>query len=290
MHLERTVADQAATDRVQRGVADNARLPRELAAEDAITAVMCALMDRLTAGEAHYLIEAMPASMRPFFATCVRHRAGQPTMRIDHVEFLERVAEHLGVTPAHAELVCEVVFDAVRSELPDKLVDDVAHQLPRGLQQLWLAGPRIEPLPEEATLSSQDARLAIEEEIERSVALPAGIGSMEAFSAVMCALVARVSGGEARELAAGLPVTLRGLVERDAKDRAEEPEVFECDELLRRVATHLSLDPAEVEPIVRAVFGAVRRVLPEKATSDVASQLPVSLRELWEGEARPTRA
>ncbi|MBX3261776.1 MAG: DUF2267 domain-containing protein [Labilithrix sp.] len=283
MHLERSVADQAATDRVQRSVAVNARLPRDLAPEDAITAVMCVLMDRLTAGEAHHLLEAMPASMRPFFSTCVRHRVGQPTQRLDRVAFLERVAEHLGVTPSHAELVCEVVFDAVRSELPDKLVDDVAHQLPRGLQQLWLAGPRFEPPPEEATLSSQDARLAIEEEIERSVALPPGVASIDAFSAVMCALAARVSGGEARELAAGLPVTLRGVVERCTLHRGEESEVFDRDELLRRVAAHLSIDPAEAEPIVRAVFDAVKRVLPEKATTDIASQLSVDLRALWEG-------
>ncbi len=283
MHLERSIADRAATERVQRSVAGSARLPRDLAPEDAIAAVMCALMDRLTAGEAHHLLDAMPASMRPFFSTCVRHRVGQPAQRLDRVAFLERVAEHLGVTPSHAELVCEVVFDAVRSELPDKLVDDVAHQLPRGLQQLWLAGPRFESPPEEATLSAEDARLAIEEEIERSVALPSGVTSIDAFSAVMCTLAARVSGGEARELAAGLPATLRGVVERCSLHRAEESEVFDRDELLRRVAAHLSLEPAEVEPIVRAVWGAASRVLPEKATRDVASQLPVDLRALWDG-------
>jgi uncharacterized protein (DUF2267 family) len=283
MHLERSAADQLATDRVRRTVAASARLPADLVADDAIAAVMCTLMDRLTAGEAHHVIDALPVSMRPLFAACVRHRIGQPTLKLDHVEFLRRVAEHLGVTPAHAELVCEVVFEAVRSELSDKLVDDVAHQLPRGLQELWLAGPRVEPPAEEAILSSDDARLAVEEEIERSVALPPGVTSAAAFSAVMCALAARISGGETRELAFGLPMTLRGLVDRCTRHRAEEGEVFGHEELLRRVATHLLLEPSDAEPITRAVFRATKRVLPERVTVDIASQLPVDLRALWEG-------
>ncbi len=283
MHLERNQADQAATDRVRSSIASNARLPSELAPEDAISAVMCALVDRLTAGEAHYLFDALPASMRSLFATCVRHRTGQPTMKLDRVDFLERVAEHLGVTPAHAEIICEVVFEAVRCELPDKLADDVAHQLPRGLQELWLVRRmRVEAPPAEATLAADEARRAIEEEIAAKAPLPAGVTSGDAFSAVMCALSQRVSRGEARELVLGLPETMRGLLERCAAHRSEESDVFGRDELLRRVALHLQLDPAEVEPIARAVFTAVKRILPEKAAFDIGSQLPVDLRELWE--------
>ena len=282
MHLERSEADQAATERVTSSVASTARLPPDVPVEDAIAAVMCTLVDRLTAGETHYLFEALPASMRPLFASCVRHRTGQPTMKLDRVEFLERVAEHLGVTPAHAEIICEVVFDAVRSELPDKLVGDVAHQLPRGLQELWLAGRRIEPAPAEATLSADEARRRVEQEIHEDVALPEGVTSADAFSAVMCTLSQRVSRGEARELVLGLPETLRGLVDRCAKHRSEESDVFGRDELLRRIAVHLELEPSAAEPIVRAVFAATKRVLPERAIFDIGSQLPVDLRELWD--------
>ncbi len=282
MFLERTQADEAATERVTSAVASSARLPPEVLAEDAIASVMCALVDRLTAGETHHLFEALPSSMRSLFATCVRHRGGQPTMKLDRAAFLERVAEHLGVTPAHAEIVCETVFDAVRNELPDELVGDIAHQLPRGLQELWLSGPRIESRPAEATLSAVDARRMALEAIDDSVALPEGVMSADAFAAVMCSLSQRVSGGEARELVLGLPETMRGLVDRCALHREEEADVFGHDELLRRVAVHLQLDPGSVEPIVRAVFAAVKRVLPEKATFDIGSQLPLDLRDLWE--------
>ncbi|MDF2694817.1 MAG: hypothetical protein K0S65_3200, partial [Labilithrix sp.] len=263
-------------------VAATARLPRDLTAEDAVTAVMCTLVDRLTAGEVHNLVLALPPSISPLFTTCVRHRIGQPTTKLDRVEFLRRVAEHLAVTPAHAELVCELVFDAVRSELPDKLVDDIAHQLPKGLQELWLSGPRLEPVPEEATLGAADARLAIEEEIERATSLPESVTSDDAFSAVMGALAARLSGGEVRELSCGLPDTLRVLFDRVCEGRREEGEVYGRDELVRRAARELHVEADVALPIVRAVFRATKRILPGKATFDVTSQLPVDIRALWE--------
>ena len=260
----------------------SARLPSDVAPEDAISAVMCALVDRLTAGQAHHLFDALPAPMRSLFTTCVRHRTGQPTMKLDRVDFLERVAEHLGVTPAHAEIICEAVFEAVRCELPDKLAADVAQQLPRGLQELWLARRRVEAPPAEATLPADEARSAIAAEIAENTQLPAGVTSGDAFSAVMCALSQRVSRGQARELVLGLPETMRGLVDRCALHRSEESDVFGRDELLRRVAAHLQLELSEAEPVVRAVFTAAKRILPEKATIDIGSQLPVDLRDLWE--------
>src|SRR5687767_12208699 len=101
---------------LRHSVASAARLPATLAADDAIAAVMCTLTSRITAGEAHELLEALPRTVRSFFEICVIHREGLPTLKLDRAEFLDRVAEHLGVTPAHAELVCAVVFDAIRSE------------------------------------------------------------------------------------------------------------------------------------------------------------------------------
>jgi uncharacterized protein (DUF2267 family) len=282
MHVERPIEHQNATERVKSSVTESARLPRDLPAEDAIAAVMCTLMDRLTAGEVHNLVDALPASLRPLFTTCVWHRTGQPTMKLDRVDFVRRVAEHLAVTPAHAELVCEIVFEAVRSELPEQVVRDVAHQLPKALQQLWLAQPHLERVSEEAILDTDDAKLAIEEEIERSAVLPKGVTSDDAFAAVMCALAGRLSGGEVREISAGLPETLRGLFDRCSQHR-EEAEAYGRSELVRRVASHLAVDVNDAQPILRAVFRAVKRVLPHKATDDITSQLPVDVRELWEG-------
>lgn len=256
-------------------------MPSDLDIDEAISAVMCALTERITAGEAHELLEAVPPTVRAFFEVCVIHREGRPTTKLDRAEFLERVAEHLGVTPAHAELASEAVFAAIRSELPDEIARNVAQQLPRGLAQLWLAPPRFDA-PAEATIAEDEARRSVESHIAAEVALPFDVTSAEAFAAVMCALSQRLSGGEARELLLGLPVPLRRLVDRCMAHRPEPSATFGKDELVRRVTEHVRMTPSEAEALVRATFAGVKRVLPEKVVHDVESQLPFDVRELWE--------
>jgi uncharacterized protein (DUF2267 family)/mannose-6-phosphate isomerase-like protein (cupin superfamily) len=269
--------DRDARDRFVHRVAAHAMLPRDVSAVAASTAVMCALAERLTAGEAHGLLEALPRSLRPFFERGVLHRGGSG--KLDRAELLDRVANDLGVTPAHAERVCAVVFDAVRHELPSKLIDDVAHQLPRDLQALWLArrgGARAA-----RALTEDDAR-GILDRIGRCVELPAGTTADGAFAAVMGALCARLSGGQARDVLLGLPTGVRPLLEPRVALREESAPVFGRDELLERIAAELDTSVAAAEPIARVVFAAVRRVLPEKEVGDVASQLPAELVELWQ--------
>jgi uncharacterized protein (DUF2267 family) len=273
-HLERD-----ARDRFVHHVAAHASLPGHVTAAGATAAVMCTLTERLTAGEAHELLEALPRSLRPLFERCIIHRAQPAVARMSRAEFLDRVAQHLGVTPAHAELVCSAVFEAVSAELPSKLVADVAHQLPRDLQDLWLSSggsaDRARALPPD------DAR-TIFDEIERCVELPAGTTVEKAFSAVMCTLCDRISGGEARDVVLGLPQSVRPLIEQCVARRTEAVAVFNREELLQRVALRLGVQPATAEPVARAVFAAVTRVLPEREVRNVSSQLPAELAELWQ--------
>jgi uncharacterized protein (DUF2267 family) len=184
------------------------------------------------------------------------------------------------VTPAHAESICAAVFDALRVELPPKLLDDVAHQLPRDLQALW-SSPRTIGTGA-APLTKDDARREVFDEIEKRAQLPAGTSAADAFSAVMCVLCGRISGGEVRDVLLSLPTNLRPLVERCAAHRSEPAAVFDKQELLKRVAAHLGVATAAAESVARAVFAAVKRLLPEKEVRDVASQLPPELVELWQ--------
>jgi uncharacterized protein (DUF2267 family) len=256
----------------------HASLPRHISAGEAISAVMCALTERLTSGEAHELLEALPRSVRPLFARCDGHRGRRPVAKLDRAEFLDRVARHLAVTPAHAELVCAAVFEAVSDELPPKLADDVAHQLPRDLQELWL-------YPQPYTLGSpvltQDDAREVLDAIATRVELPAETTPADAFAAVMCALCDRLSGGEARDVLLGLPLSVRPLIEHCVEHRAEPSAVFDRAQLLRRIGAHLGASDHVAIDIARAVFAAVKRVLPEKEVQDVASQLPADLVELW---------
>lgn len=268
-------------DRFVLHVAAHAALPGDVTAVAAISAVMCALTERLTAGEAHKLLEAVPRGLRPLFERCVVHRAGPIARKIDRAEFLDRVARHLGVTPAHAELVCSAVFDAVSAELSPKLIDDVAHQLPHGLQELWLSA---RGLPGPARVVTEETARELLSEIERGVELPAGATVEGAFASVMCALCDRISGGEARDVLLSLPESLRPLLSQCVSRRAEPAVVFDRAELLQKIATHLGTEPSAAESIARVVFRAVRRVLPEKEVRDVASQLPVDLIDLWQSQ------
>ena len=281
MPSARAHTDQKATNRVRRTIAEHALLPPEVTVEAAIAAVMCTLTERLTAGEAHELVDALPRTLRPMFVACALHRQGRPTMKWDRAEFLARVAGHLDVTPAHAEIVCEAVFEAVRSELPERLIEAITAQLPHGLKGLWLAVPPASPIPE-TVLSEDEARRVIEDATREAAPLPPGVDAADAFAAVMCALSQRLSGGEARDVLLGLPNTLRPLLDRCILHRSEPGAVFGRAELVRRIGEHAHIGPAAAEAIASAVFGAVKRVLPEKAVLDVASQLPGDILDLWE--------
>jgi uncharacterized protein (DUF2267 family)/quercetin dioxygenase-like cupin family protein len=280
-------------DRVVGRVEEHAALPAQLTGMAVIPVVVGVLLDRLTPGEAHELLEALPPSLRALFERRRERRAARLAARIDRAELVDRVARHLGVTPAHAELVSVAVFVALREELPPKLVDNVAHQLPRDLQDLWLA-PAPSGAPKHVP-TTDDARQILDV-IQRDAELPPGTSAENAFSAVMCALCDRISGGEARDLLLGLPESVRPLLERCVVHRGEPSAVFDRDQLLQRIAAHLGTEPSTAERITRAVFAAVRRVLPEKEILDVASQLPAELVDLWQPDgakkrdARPARA
>jgi uncharacterized protein (DUF2267 family) len=264
-----------------RDVASRAALPVEVTAEAATTAVMCALIQRLTPGQAHTLIQALPGPVATLFGTCVQHRAG-PVSNIDRPELLETIAEHLGVTPARAEAICRAVLGAVRDELPVDVAAKIAVQLPADLEKLWWSRP---DLPESPVIPSEEVgnlRARVLAEIERSAPdLPQGIDGAAALTGVMCIFSQRMSGGEARRMFLSLPASLRSLVDTCMLHRSESVETFDRDELLLAVAAHLGTDTGRAEPIVRAVLRAVKQYLPAEDIDDAASQLPRDLRAIW---------
>jgi uncharacterized protein (DUF2267 family) len=93
---------------------------------------------------------------------------------------------------------------------------------------------------------------------------------------VLTTLAERISGGEARDLAALLP--------DEAKDwlvQADEPaEGFDADEFVRRVARRAQVDTRRAEDVARAVLVTVREAAPADEFDDVISQLPADYRPL----------
>jgi uncharacterized protein (DUF2267 family) len=134
--------------------------------------------------------------------------------------------------------------------------------------------------PAHAPLAAEPRRRFVE--VVETEALPPGVTAAAAFSAVMCAVSERLSGGEVREAPPSLPEGFRQLVDRCMLHRGEPGIVFGRDGLVDRVAEHLAIDDEDAVPIIRAVFRAVKNVLPWTEVIDVASHLPTELRELWQ--------
>lgn len=279
---ERTEPDPTETrDRFLQGIARQALLPGHVGAATAATVVVCTLATRLTRGQAHQLLGALPLALQPLFRPCIAHRFGT-VVALDDARFLERIADRLHVTPAHAERICDAVFRAVRADLPAAVLDHVTGQLPHDLRDLW-SGTR--PVPTVA-LTPLDARHALLTEIAEHAPLPAGVTAVDAFAAVMCIFTQRLSGGEARDVLLGLPDALHPLIARCVRHRDEPGAVFDRDQLLRSVADDLGTAPPLAEWIILAVFAAVQHALPAKEVRDVARQLPADLGALWTAAGR----
>lgn len=259
-------------------IADRVTLPRDITPEVAVSATMGNLVARLTAGEAHNVLYALPDAVGELLARVVSAREGIPVDTFGRAQFLERVAEDLGVTPVYAEAICRVVFDAVEARLPPEEIDHVANQLPHGLKELWLEHGAIQQQVPADAEAARDEALAY---VAEHGGLPDDVSPEQAVATVLSRFSARLSGGEAIELFLAIPDRLRVLFSRAVLHRAEEAETFDRDELLRRVAGDLGAEIEQAEPITSAVFKAVQRVIPRHAIDDVASQLPEDLRSLW---------
>jgi uncharacterized protein (DUF2267 family) len=112
------------------------------------------------------------------------------------------------------------------------------------------------------------------------------VGGMEpsiaecAAVAVLSALERRILPTEAKDLEAQLP---RRLVEflPPLELRPQRARRFGREEFLQSVAEDLLKPVEEVEPLVRAVFRAMRDLISEGEAEDVASNLPPDLQALW---------
>ncbi len=112
--------------------------------------------------------------------------------------------------------------------------------------------------------------------------LPRRAEAARVVEAVMCALAQRIAHADFDDLREHLPEPFKTRLlpcERHAavpRRRFLGPEDF-----YEVVAEDLDRDPAEIEPLVRAVFAAVRTQLSEADAEDVGSELPHELQVLW---------
>lgn len=111
-------------------------------------------------------------------------------------------------------------------------------------------------------------------DLERIGEMPKELAERAAV-AVLSVLERRIFPSGARHLEAQLPSKLRELLIHLSQRRFGRAAFFQM------VADELSMDPQKVEPIVRAVFRAVRIKISDGEAQDVAAELPKDLAELW---------
>lgn len=113
----------------------------------------------------------------------------------------------------------------------------------------------------------------------------AGLGSAQRAEqiavTVLGMLEQRISATEARDLNEELPWALRDLLRRFEQHPRTRPEQFSREEMLARLGAALDIEAAECERVTRAVLQAARSLLSEREASDVASQIPKDMQDLW---------
>ena len=120
---------------------------------------------------------------------------------------------------------------------------------------------------------SLDASAAADFVLEPSLAECAAV-------AVLRALERRILPAEAKDLEAQLPRRLVDFLP-PLEQRPQRPRRFGKEEFLQTVADDLEKPVEEMEPVVRAVFRAMRDLISEGEANDVASNLPPDLQALW---------
>ena len=111
------------------------------------------------------------------------------------------------------------------------------------------------------------------QEIIAEVAERTGLFKGEAVKlthATLATLAERISGDEARALAARLP----GPMQDDLLPTKEQAEVFSFDEFVNRVAERCGRDPVVSKDAVEAVLATLREALPPGEFDDLLSHLP----------------
>ena len=108
------------------------------------------------------------------------------------------------------------------------------------------------------------------------------ISPEEASRAVFQVLHERIEPGQAGHIESHLPQDLKSDWKLDAISFLRDERAWTRDDFLEAVqhrASQLSIDQAAT--VTSAVFGALKRALPEGDVRDTAAELPRGLRDMW---------
>jgi uncharacterized protein (DUF2267 family) len=106
-------------------------------------------------------------------------------------------------------------------------------------------------------------------------------GAEKAALCVLNLLHHRIQEGEASNLEAQLPATLRELLQAYDRPMPLKPRQVGRQEFLTLVGEELELSPQEAEVVARDVLGIVRQHVSEGEATQIERELPPDMRNLW---------
>jgi uncharacterized protein (DUF2267 family) len=226
-------------------------------AERATRAVLQTLGERLSAGQARHLAEALAPELGPWLGS---DSGAEP---FDAEEFIRRVSKREDVDPETAARHARAVLVALSRSVSTDELDDMVAELPKSFAPLLPRGERVELMPAE--------------EFVRRVADRAGMdagAALRATHAVLETLAERISGGEVRDLIDERPAPLHEpLRQGDALSNGAARRMS-LDEFVRRIAEREGVVPGEAHEHARAVLATLREAVSRKEWLDVLAQLP----------------
>jgi uncharacterized protein (DUF2267 family) len=237
------------------------------AAERATQAVLQTLAERLSAGQARDLAEALAPDLAPWLGT---DSGAEP---FDAEEFVRRVAKREDVDRKQAERHTRAVLLALSRSVSSEEFDDMVAELPKSFAALLPRGERVEVMPAEEFLRRVADRSGLD-----------GDGAMRATGAVLETLAERIAGGEVRDLIEELPGELHEPLRRGDALSHGAARRMSLQEFVRRIAEREGVVPAEAQRHARAVMATLREAVSRNEWLDVNAQLP---EEYAAVEARP---
>jgi uncharacterized protein (DUF2267 family) len=226
-------------------------LDRETA-EQATSATLRTLADRLARDEARRVAAQLPAEVYGFLWTT------DDAERLDVDAFLHRVAEREGVDLPTAERHARAVFAAVRRGVEADELEKLSATLPDGIRALLFDVPEL-------------SAPTFVQRVQERTGLDAARAS-RAIEAVLETLGERIAGGEVADLLASLPVELHEPLRRGTA-RSPNARRMSLEQFVNAVAEREGTPPEVARRHAHAVLATLREAVGEEFY-DVSVELP----------------
>jgi uncharacterized protein (DUF2267 family) len=227
-------------------------------AERATRAVLETLAERIAAGEAKDIQAQLPSEVAAWLGTST------PAEGFDVDEFLRRVAARADTEVRTAERYAGAVLATLARAISDDELHDLAAELPRELRPLLTPAPVVREVPAmSVVVELVEERTGLDEDRAR-----------RALDAVLETLAERIAGGEVDDLVAQLPAELGDPLRRGSEASGGKAQRMSLQQFLARVAERERVSTEEAADHARAVFRALRELLPERELRDVMAELP----------------